>query len=159
MEVKSHSELIVMGASWLRRQGFHVVATEIGAAGCREIPDVVGFRSTCSAIIEVKVSRADFLADSNKPERNGVAKGIGLYRFYLSPNGIISPADLPSGWGLLHVVDDKVKDVIRPLGNMWPGPTDADPWALFQHYVDAEAERSILYSIARRLSSHRKQRK
>ena len=58
-----HDNLTLLGARWLKKQGFAVVATEISAVGSREQPDVVGFRSTCSAIIEAKVSRADFLAD------------------------------------------------------------------------------------------------
>lgn len=78
---------------------------------------------------------------------------MGVYRFYLCPEGIIRPEDLPKGWGLLHAVGRKVVDVVKPMGNMWPtyGYTIGE-WGHFQHKPDADAERSVLFSIARRRS-------
>ncbi|BBI90744.1 hypothetical protein [Tenacibaculum phage PTm5] len=32
----------------------------------REVPDVIGFRSECTFLLEAKASRADFLQDKNK---------------------------------------------------------------------------------------------
>ena len=83
--VTDHASLVALGARWLKRQGFPIVWTEISAANCREQPDVVGFRTHCSAIIEAKASRSDFLTDRFKPERGGRRAGIGLYRFYICP--------------------------------------------------------------------------
>lgn len=146
----THAELVALGAKWLRAQGFPIVATELRAAGCREIPDVVGFRSTCCAIIEAKVTRRDFLADAKKPERTRGAVGVGLYRFYLAPPAAVEPDDLAPGWGLIHEVRGKLVDVRRPRGNFWP--REALPgWAEYQHPVDAAAEHAVLFSIARRL--------
>lgn len=154
MPSDQHNTLVGLGARWLRKNGFGVVATELDASGCRERPDVIGFRSSCSAIIEVKVSRSDFLADSRKPERRG-AGGVGVYRFYLCPAGLINVADLPSRWGLLHEQRGRVIDVLRPGGNMWPDFGDCEDigdWHLFQNQPDLAAERRALYSIARRLA-------
>lgn len=96
-----HRTLVLRGASWLRRNGFPVVATEIRATGSREEPDAIGFRQSSSAIIEVKVSRADFHKDKCKPERQ--RGGLGVYRFYMAPIGLLMPEEVPSGWGLLEV--------------------------------------------------------
>jgi len=154
MPSKQHTTLVTLGAKWLRRNGFGVVATELDAVDCRERPDVVGFRSSCSAVIEVKVSRSDFFADRQKPER-GSAPGIGVYRFYLCPTGLVAVEDLPPRWGLLYEEKGRVFEVWRPQGNIWPGfgeASDIGNWHLFQHQPDSAAERQALYSIARRLA-------
>lgn len=153
MPGQKHSDLVRLGAAWLRRNGFAVIATEIDAVGSREKPDVIGFRSLCSAVIEVKTSRGDFRADRIKPERNG-GPGLGLYRFYLCPDNLLSTNDVPPGWGLLTEAGGKIVEVIRPSGNHWPAAGNGDAhWKEFQHEVNEAAERRILYSIARRLSS------
>ncbi|MDL4860712.1 hypothetical protein NPJ88_000045 [Halomonas elongata] len=154
-----HDRLTEMAARWLKRNGFGVVATELTCQGSREQPDAIGFRSEVSAIIEVKVSRADFKADLNKPERQ--SGGLGLYRFYLCPADLIQPDDLPAGWGLLYARGRGIEAVVAPRGNAWPqavvsmseavleAPWSAE-WVAFQHDPDLKAERSALYSIARR---------
>lgn len=149
-----HKQLVALGVNWLKRQRFAVVASELATDGTREQADVIGFRSTCSAIIEAKASRADFLADRHKPHR--VSGGLGVYRFYLCPEGIIEIDDLPPCWGLLHAVGRGVIEVLRPQGNLWPsfGSATGD-WTRFQHEPDARAERGVLYSIARRRSLSR----
>lgn len=150
MPSELHEALSAQGVKWFKRQGFGVIAANLGALGCRERADVIGFRSQCSAIMEAKASRSDFLADAKKPERK--AGGVGLYRFYICPPGVIEPEELPTGWGLLYCDGHKVIDVVRPKGNAWPGPgTQIASWAAFQHLNDNDAERSVLYSISRRL--------
>lgn len=151
MPSELHDELAKIGAGWLKRNGFAVVATDLTALGCRERADVIGFRSQCSATIESKISRADFLADRKKPHRE--MGGIGLYRFYICPAGLIGVDELPARWGLLYVDGKRVSEVARPRGNIWPGPkTNIVGWAEWQHETDYDAERSVLFSISRRLS-------
>lgn len=151
-----HKQLVTLGERWVKRQGFAVVATElvIGSTRTREQADVIGFRSNCSVLIEAKASRSDFLADARKPHR--AAGGLGVYRFYLCPPGVIAVEDLPERWGLLYAEGRGVRDVLRPLGNGWPsfGRPFGD-WGSFQHEVDAHAERDLLFSIARRRSLSR----
>lgn len=154
MPSAAHDLLTSLGAKWLKKQGFAVIATEITASGSREQPDVIGFRSNCSAIIEAKVSRSDFLADRRKPERAIQGKGLGVYRFYLCPEGVIAPDDLPPKWGLLHARGRLVIDVRRPTGNIWPAPGSlVGNWPDYQHDPCPLKERAVLFSIARRLSS------
>jgi hypothetical protein len=151
MPSELHDQLTTIGVAWLKRNGFAVVATDLAAIGCRERADVIGFRSQCSVTIESKVSRADFLADLKKPHRQ--AGGIGLYRFYICPAGLISADELPPRWGLLHVEGRRITEVARPRGNIWPGTkTNIAGWVEWQHETDLDAERSVLFSIARRLS-------
>lgn len=149
-----HQQLVTRGEMWLKRQGFAVVATELVTGGTAEQADVIGFRSNCSAVIEAKASRADFLADGRKPHR--IAGGLGVYRFYLCPPSVIGVEDLPTGWGLLHSAPRGVIEVLKPSGNLWPpfGSTVGD-WGRFQHEADSRAERGVLYSIARRRSLSR----
>ncbi|CBV43925.1 hypothetical protein [Halomonas elongata] len=160
MSGKQHTDLVQRGARWLRGQGFPVIATEIRAIGCREEPDVIGFRESCSAIIEAKASRADFRADRHKPERQ--SGGLGVYRFYLAPPDLIHPKELPHGWGLLVTSGRGVAAVVKPTGNWWPGirtpPHLLDnEWGRFIHAPDQDAERAVLFSIARRASQQQKQ--
>lgn len=153
MSQQTHTELVALGAKWLRKQGFPVVATELVAAGCKEYPDVIGFRSTCSAVVEVKVSRADFLADRLKPHRMD-GSGMGLYRFFLAPAGVVEPEDLPARWGLLQAHGQRVVEIVRPKGNLWSGPGGGfGDWPEFQHQFNAAAERRVLFSIARRAAA------
>lgn len=155
---EAHKRLTLMGAAWFRKNGFGVIATELTCFGSREQPDVIGFRSSCSAIIEVKVSRSDFFADRKKPERS--VGGLGLYRFYLCPEGMITPDELPPKWGLLYAKGRSVIAVVKGEGNLWPAlrvsfASEAfmGNWRDFQHEPNEEAERRALYSIARRLSA------
>lgn len=144
-----HEQLNRVGAQWAKRQGFPIVATNVWAAGSRERVDVVAFRQGATMLIESKVSRSDYHADKKKPERT--VGGIGLYRFYITTVALIEATELPPGWGLLYAKGTKVIEVRRPLGNLWPslGTSNTD-WIQYQHQSDAEAERAVLFSIARR---------
>jgi|AntDeeMinimDraft_5_1070356.scaffolds.fasta_scaffold05781_5 hypothetical protein len=151
MPSKLHEEQSLKAAAWLRRNGFSVVATNIGAHYSREKIDCVGFRATCSVLIESKISRADFFADRKKPERGSM--GVGLYRFYITPPGLVTIDELPGGWGLLHYDGRRVTMVHGPQGNYWPSfDTEHESWDPFKHKVNEDADRGILFSIARRLS-------
>jgi hypothetical protein len=107
----THKELTDLAVKWLRRpnsakgHGCLVAASELRSGWNGEIPDAVGFRlngnGVISVVVEAKVSRSDFLADKNKPHR--VAGGIGNYRYFICPEGVIYPSDLPKGWGLVWV--------------------------------------------------------
>jgi hypothetical protein len=100
-----HADLSSAGLIWLLGSQKHeFAATEIGAqgGGSTEIADVWGWGSKGSTLIEVKVSRADFLADAKKPHRQRPEIGLGRWRYYLTPRGLLTSADLPEGWGLLE---------------------------------------------------------
>lgn len=108
-----HAELCRLALKWLKRSisaggpGCAVALSECRTGWGGEIPDAIGFRSTepnpGSVVVEVKTSRSDFLADSRKPHR--VNGGVGNWRYYLAPEGVIPLSDLPERWGLLEVND------------------------------------------------------
>lgn len=154
MPSTGHDKLVALAALWLKKNGFGLVATELKFAGNGEQPDAIGFRHNTSAIVEAKVSRADFLADSKKPFRWG-ARAHRVYRFYLCPHGLISPKDLPPRWGLLYEKAGRVVDVVRPNGNLWTAYGDntfpESSFLAFQHPNCERQERFALYSIARRM--------
>lgn len=59
---------------------------------------------------------------------------------------------------MLHEDQGKVIEVVRPSGNLWPRLGAApepwnEQWLAFQHQVNAETERHMLFSIARRLAT------
>lgn len=112
MPSELHEALCEKAAKWLKRNGFGVVGTNVWATGSRERADCVGFRATCSVLIEAKASRADFKSDCKKPERHH--GGVGTYRFYVAPEGLISVGELPPRVGITGVV--------------WPYSKN-DPWA------------------------------
>src|SRR5208337_2931128 len=73
---------------------------------------------TChSVLVECKVSRADFLADREKPFRQKPELGVGCERFYLAPAGLIRLEELPAGWGLLELRNGKIEVLRRSARN------------------------------------------
>ncbi|HHK8874980.1 TPA: adenylosuccinate synthase [Escherichia coli] len=108
----THGELNSIAAKWLKRPlsnngpGCQVALTEVGGLFGGERADAFGYRwgfDGGSVVVESKVSRSDFLADRAKPHRNGTSLGMGTYRYYICPEGLIDISDLPHGWGLLWV--------------------------------------------------------
>ena len=154
-----HYQLCLEGAKWLHRQKRDInrcpnrecykpdfcqacykykwVAVELCVYGA-ENADVWGYDGIYTAVIEVKTSHADFLADAKKWWRSDVAKGYdlhaGTYRWYLCPEGVIKPEELPEGWGLLYWNGKKIERVVAPARN--------------EH--NWKADMRIFYSIIRR---------
>ena len=107
----THEQMVKKAEDWLRSYGCSVVLSE-QACVSGEMPDAIGWKSSChSILIECKVSRSDFLADRDKPFRSKPALGLGCERYYLAPKGLLHPADLPEGWGLLECTAAAVRIV------------------------------------------------
>jgi hypothetical protein len=99
----THAKLVALAVRWLRRYRCGVVLSE-QALVSGEMPDAIGWKNPChSVLVECKVSRADFLADRDKPFRRKPETGVGSERYYLAPRGLIRTGELPKGWGLLEV--------------------------------------------------------
>ncbi|HKW16911.1 MAG TPA: hypothetical protein VJO35_05330 [Terriglobales bacterium] len=111
----THQKLVEKAVAWLRGYGCGVVLSEQSCAS-GETPDAIGWKRAChSVIIECKVSRADFLADQQKPFRMKSETAMGCERFYLTPACLIATAELPNHWGLLEVRGREV-EVVRASG-------------------------------------------
>lgn len=110
------------------REGCHIAAKYLhNNMGCgavfvepnpyenKESPDALGFRPGATILMEVKVSRGDFLSDKKKPHRMDPATGMGDWRFYVCPEGVIMPEDLPPKWGLFYFTPRKsLKAIVVP---------------------------------------------
>lgn len=107
----SHANLCQLAVGWLKRpnsrggHGCHVALAECKTGWCGEMPDAIGFRASGgwddgTVMVEVKVSRSDFLADKAKPHR--IAGGVGDWRYFMAPEGLIKLDELPEKWGLIE---------------------------------------------------------
>jgi len=103
---------------WLRSYRCGVVLSE-QACVSGEMPDAIGWKKAShSVLVECKVSRADFLADRDKPFRLKPEKGVGSERFYLTPPNLVRVEELPVGWGLLQCRRDRVEMIHPSVKNL-----------------------------------------
>ena len=102
----THSKIIEYSRKVLKRSGMMwkcgITFAELSTA-ISETPDVLGFYSGGASLIEAKASRSDFLGDKKKPFRKNPEMGMGNYRFYACPTGLIKEEELPNKWGLIYV--------------------------------------------------------
>jgi hypothetical protein len=122
----THDEIVEIARKWLARayrpasglEGGHgacnVVAAEL-VTSCWETPDAIGWHSGFTTLVECKVSRSDFLADRKKYFRQNPEVGLGYYRYFMAPKGLLKPDEMPAGWGLIEVDEKgKTRVVHRP---------------------------------------------
>lgn len=113
----THRELCLKAAKYLKNKGIQpffkcqYVVCELERVG--ECPDVFGWCGGSSQLIEVKVSRSDFLQDKKKYWRKHPDFGLGRFRSYLCPEGLIKVSDLPDKWGLLYLNESGVIEVVK----------------------------------------------
>jgi hypothetical protein len=106
-----HNRLCHMAAKWLRSKKNCVFSVAEVVATSSEIPDAIGFKAWDTIIVEVKVSRADFLKDKAKRVRLNPSQGMGRLRYYLCPVGMIHPDEVPEKWGLLYTDEKRISEV------------------------------------------------
>ena len=116
-----HYKLCCEGAKWLRKQdyaSYKIVVVELICIGA-ENPDIWGTNGFNSALIEVKTSRADFLKDRKKFVRQaqGSKYACGNMRYFLVPEGLVSPDEVPASWGLLEWKDNEIS-IIKQAQNI-----------------------------------------
>lgn len=86
-----------------------------------ECPDVLAFKHVLypmrveSTVVECKASRSDFLADKAKPFRKTPELGMGVFRWYFAPAGLVKPEELPAGWGLAETSGRGARAVVCPM--------------------------------------------
>ena len=112
----THHTLCCLAAKWLQgrwsdgKPFAHYAAVELVTQGC-ENTDVFGFNPMYSTMIEVKISRADFLRDKQKYcEQVG---RVGDFKYYCCPEGVIKIDDLPEKWGLIYVTGGNKIQLIK----------------------------------------------
>lgn len=108
----THPQLVEKAVRWLRSYRCGVILSEQSCSS-GEMPDAIGWKRAChSVLIECKITRADFLADRDKPFRQKSHLGMGSERYYLTPAQLLRSDELPAGWGLLELRNRKIS-VIR----------------------------------------------
>lgn len=157
-----HTELCVLGAKWLRfpasrgGPGCIISMSECQAADNGETPDAIGFRNAGyeqhSVLVEAKTSRADFLADARKPHRIDAAKGMGEFRYFIAPAGLLNVAELPPKWGLIEVTGRSMKvragHVLEPRKPELGYGRDFEPW---RHPSNRAREMSLILKMLARV--------
>jgi len=172
-----HHSLCQEAAKWLlqasvplgRRLGEHTSTTyarcdvalvELRSAAAEQ-PDVLAWSGGVSILIEVKTSRSDFAADAKKHFRQHPEFGMGRYRYYLAPSGVLAVNDMPDKWGLLewdgkrirvvstaefqeqHAVYYEVRMLQSALRRLPPG-TQAVSARYFQHKLASGTDIHVL---------------
>lgn len=169
MNTYTHQDLCEIAAQWLTRP------LHQNGAGCyfsfketknninKEIVDAVGFKNSGKAmgsvLIEVKVSRSDFLTDKKKEHRHYPRLGVGQYRYYFAPAGLISIDELPERWGLIEInTKGKIKVQVGHVCGIKKIMTNSQieehlsPWK-FERNV--EAELSLVSMVVARINDSR----
>ena len=110
----SHDDIADWCALRLRNMDYHFSFSNMTSNNHGEQPDVLGVNMYGESIlVEVKVSRSDFLADKKKPWRQE-GKGIGDKRVYLTPKGLLKHHEIPYGWQLWEV-HGKTKPTLKVI--------------------------------------------
>lgn len=150
----THKDLVEIAYKWVLKNGSCGVAfKELKYAGI-EYPDVIGFGFSHSVLIEVKVSRSDFLCDKKKIFRIHPEKGVGDNRYYCCPQGLIRIEELPKGWGLIYVNEKGVARCVHVPKEKYKYQTKNTTYEMtriHKHAKNHKAEYNIMYSALRRL--------
>lgn len=133
----SHKKLVKLGAKWLSQKN-PIVVTELATIG--EEADAIAWSGSVSVMLEAKISRSDFLADRDKEHRRHSQLGVGDYRYFIAPKGLIKVDELPDRWGLLEVCDK---------GRVWK----KEAARLFTE-TNKRHEIEMLMSVIRRIGQH-----
>lgn len=150
----SHSDLVERAVRWLKNSAqyptpgsYHpfqkvscsVVFSEIVTC-TSETPDAIGWchSGDISILIECKTTLSDFYSDRHKLFRKEPYMGVGDYRYYLTPKGMVKETmTLPDGWGLLEIFGKQIR-VIRAPSKM---------------VKNKKSETNMLWSAVRRLNT------
>lgn len=110
MKTWTHNQLVRRMAAWLKNTKRCLIVISELHTRTSETPDNIGFvGGGGSILVECKTSRADFASDAGKSFRRDEEQGMGDYRYFAAPAGIIAPHEIPAGWGLLEVNEHQVR--------------------------------------------------
>jgi hypothetical protein len=115
----THRSLVDLAVRWLRGRQHRckIVFAEIDATW--EVPDAIGWKNGLSTLVECKNTRSDFLSDKRKRHRKH-QRGMGHWRWFLTPPGVTSGEELPPGWGLAEATPSGtgVRVLVKPAPNL-----------------------------------------
>ncbi|MYM92368.1 hypothetical protein [Duganella vulcania] len=151
-----HAQIAGISVAWLQRPigrlgpGCTFAVNEAGASEPGERGDAFGVRSVagdcCSVLVEAKVSRGDFLRDASKAHRVQPCTGIGTFRYFAAPVGLIGLDELPDRWGLIEV--DQFGHVHVRAGHVLVARGEQGVW---RHEVNLRREWLLLAALLARV--------
>lgn len=111
VELSLHKRITIKASKWLQKHERnlsipncpHIAIELVTPTITGEVPDVIGWCYWTNVLIEVKVSRNDFFADAKKAFRLVSEEGVGEFRYYCCPAGLIKNIEVPDSWGLLYL--------------------------------------------------------
>jgi len=146
----THKELIEISYRWSLNRCAFAFKDLVTSGWYGEVPDLIGFNSAGTFLIEAKTSRADFLQDKKKKFRRFPGFGMGDWRFFIAEKGLIEIKELPNKWGLIEVNENrKARTAYNPFGK----------GNIYSHWKRNDkcegAEISMMYSALRRLQERK----
>ena len=124
METMLHQHLKRQSLYWLKEKVTDLCANEVklNVRGKKLKADAMGInlKRKESRIIEVKVSRSDFLRDKVLHAPYGYHE-IADFAYLMTPSGLIKPEEIPRGYGLLEIDEfDQITVRKKPVRNLNP---------------------------------------
>lgn len=105
-----HDEVAKRAAMLIKKiHSCTIGALDFSGGWSKERVDAILFNSMHSFVIEAKVSRSDFLSDAKKPFRQDPSTGLGKFRYYACPNGLIKQDEVPEKWGLIYINEGRLR--------------------------------------------------
>lgn len=158
--VEPHRRLCDLAVRWLRRpfsalgHGCNFAVSECQSGwGSGEVPDAIGYRAVGhrdgTVVVEVKVSRSDFLADRAKPHRR--VGGMGNWRYFMTPTGLLNAAELPPRWGLIEANERGHLRLVAGAAALFNDYTRRAEEADWRHESDTHAELALLIRLMARV--------
>lgn len=110
----THADLVPRAVAWLRRaKRCSIVFSEM-TTGSTEVPDAIGWRMGRSTVVEVKVSRGDFHNEKTRKLTSRFADcGMGFQRYYMVPEGLLTPEEIPEWWGLVYALPKRKYEMVK----------------------------------------------
>lgn len=163
----SHDEIAVVAANKLSSMGYIATMANVTAGVGGEQPDAIGIKSCGeSFLVEVKISKHDFIADRKKTWRSADF-AHGHYRAFLTPKELLDPAEIPYGWQLWEV-HGKTRPVVKIIKGMvkkkqpgssigWTAPhylhCDADEYHHFLSKADYRGMLGLMATVLSRIAN------
>lgn len=135
----THNDITRECAKWLKKHKQNIIIPNCSIVikelksptKTGEIPDIIGWCSWASVLIEVKVSKSDFKKDFNKPFRKEYNLGMGNFKYYICPSGLINKEEIPDKWGLLYYEKGNISIIKKAMN----------------HIPNLESERALLITL------------
>lgn len=143
----THDDIADYCTKYLKTKGYKLSFSNMTDALASEQPDALGINIYGESILcEVKTSKSDFLADQKKYSRIHPEKGIGDFRVYVTPKGLLTPEEIPYGW-MLWEVQGKTKPIMKVIkGKRVYKDVHKDfSWRVMRHEYLNSTEKEYLY--------------